>query len=285
MSTYRGPILILLASFCFSTTGLSQALAPSGASPLVIGAVRLWLGCFFLLIWCIFTKKLPSLRGWPLGRTITSALCILIYQLTFFAAVATTGVAVGTLATCGSIPLAAGILAFIFIGEKPKKIWYGATVLAIVGLGLLSFTGNIEAKPLGLLLAAIAGTAYAAYVTFAKTLSLSHPPETIIAVLFAIGAVLALPIFFIFPVGWMLSGRGMLICAHLGLITAATGYTIYLAGLKSTPVSSAATLNLSESLLAACWGIFLLQEPVTVQSGLGMLLLFSATVMLAVKSK
>ena len=286
VAKYRGPLLILLASLCFSTTGTSQqAFAPPEASPLMIGAIRLWLGCLAMFLWCWFTGKLPTKKGWPPERTLLSALGILVFQLAFFADVANTGVAIGTVVTCGSLPLGAGLLAFIFLREKPKRVWYLATAAAILGLCLLSLTCGVETKPVGLLLALVSGSAYAAYLTFGKTLSEAHPPETVIAVLFGIGAVLITPVFFIYPTAWLATPKGMALCLHLGLITAAAGYTIYLAGAKITPVSTTATLTLSESLMATCWGLFLLNEQLGTQQFIGVALLFLSTVILVVMPK
>lgn len=283
---YRGPLLILLASLCFSTTGTSQqAFAPPEASPLMIGAIRLWLGGLFMFLWCRLTRKLPTKKGWPPVRTFLSAMGILFFQLAFFAAVASTGVAIGTVVTCGSLPLGAGLLAFIFLKEKPRRIWYLATAVAILGLCLLSLTGGVETNPVGLLLALVSGSSYAVYLTFGKTLSETHPPETVIMVLFGIGAILISPVFFIYPTAWLATPKGMALCLHLGLITAAAGYTIYLAGAKITPVSTTATLTLSESLLAACWGLFLLNEQIGAQQLVGLVLLFLSTVVLVVRPK
>lgn len=280
ISKYHGPALILLSTLCFSTTGTSLALAPAGASPLVIGGVRLCLGCLFMLIWCFISKKSLSLKGWPLKQTLISALGIVVYQLTFFAAVAFTGVAVGTVVTCGSIPLAAGVLGYLLLKEKPVKIWYPATAIALAGLALLSVTDNLETKPAGLLLAVCSGLAYALHIAFGKSLTQTYDPGVVVTVLFTIGAIVIFPVFLYFPVNWMASGKGALVCLHLGLITAAAGYSLYLAGLKYTPLSTATTINLSESLLAACWGIFLLGEQVTGLQILGMGLIFGSTVLL-----
>lgn len=124
----------LLALFVLVPPKTAQALAPDGATPMVIGAIRLWVGGLAMIAWCLLTKQLPSIKGWPAGRTILSALGILIYQLTFFMAVSRTGVAVGTVVAIGTTPIAGGILGAIFLKEKPAKIWYPATLVAIVGL-------------------------------------------------------------------------------------------------------------------------------------------------------
>ena len=107
---YQGPIFILIASLCFSTTGTTQALAPEGATPQVIGGLRLLLGFIALFMWCLLTKRLPNLKTWPKAVTFISALGILGYQMFFFAAAKATGVAVSAVVACGFIPVATGIL-------------------------------------------------------------------------------------------------------------------------------------------------------------------------------
>ncbi len=285
VSQYRGPILILLATVCASTTGTAQAFAPEGASPLVVGAVRLWLGFAFMLAWCFLRGKKVSIKGWPVRRTVISALGIVFYQLTFFAAVASTGVAVGTVVTCGSIPLLASVLGYVFLREKPQRVWYPATAAALAGLALLSVTDNAETNLLGLLLAVAAGFSYSVYAAFGKSLTRTYDPGVVVTVLFGIGALAIMPVFFLFPVSWMFTGQGLMICIHLGLITAAASYTLYLSGLKYIPVSAATTINLSESLLAACWGVFLLGEQVLWLQITGMALIFGSTVLLTLKTR
>ena len=285
ISKYQGPIFILIASLCFSTTGTTQALAPEGATPLVIGGLRLWLGFIALFFWCLFTNRLPNLKTWPIGVTIISALGILGYQLSFFAAAIKTGVAVSAVVACGFIPIATGALGFVFLKERPKLIWYLTTLAAVLGLVLLSFTPDMQANPIGLLLALFAATAYGFYAVFGKKVVMNNDPATVIMVLFAIGAFLVTPVFFIFPTAWILSVKGILVALHLGLIATALGYTTYMAGLKTTPASTCATINLSESIAAACWGVFLLGEQLGMLHWMGMALIFGGVVVLTLKSK
>ena len=281
----KGPLLVILGSLCFSTTGTAQAFAPDGATPLVIGAIRLWVGGLAMLAWCFFAKQLPSLKGWPAGRTLISALGILVYQLTFFMAVSRTGVAVGTVVAIGVTPIAGGILGAIFLREKPAKIWYPATLVAIAGLCFLSLTDNVKADPFGLVLALTAGFSYGIYSVFSKSLVKDRNPGQVMTVLFGIAALLITPVFFIFPTAWIATGPGIAVSLHLGIVTTALAYTLYLWGLKLTPVSAGVTLSLFEPFAAACWGIFLLHEAVGMQHIIGIVLLFSSTMLLAVKTK
>ena len=58
------------------------------------------------------------------------------YQLAFFAAVADTGVAVGTIVALGSAPTLAGLFEWLLDRRRPEPRWAVATALACVGVAL-----------------------------------------------------------------------------------------------------------------------------------------------------
>ena len=70
----HGPLLILAGALCFSTTGFVQALAPEGATPYVIGALRMAVGGIALLIWCALKGLLPRRKNWPLRYLLPASL-------------------------------------------------------------------------------------------------------------------------------------------------------------------------------------------------------------------
>src|SRR6476469_8073439 len=95
---------VLLAAICFGTTGTAQAVGP-GASPVAVGAGRLVFGGLLLvLVARTLRARLPRI-GPPL---IGMAMAVAVYQLSFFAAIRLTGVAVGTVVAIGTGPAAAG---------------------------------------------------------------------------------------------------------------------------------------------------------------------------------
>ena len=96
---------------------------------------------------------------------------------------------------------------------------------------------------------------------------------------------LLLPVHFCTPPLWLLQPQGMGMALYLGVVTAALAFSLTLAGLRRTPTAMAATLALVEPLGAACWGIFLLHEPVGGQELAGMGLLFGGVALLALGKK
>src|SRR5688572_15172383 len=108
--------LVLSSAILFGTTGTAQALGPD-ASPLAVGSARIAVGAALLALFATLLARRTSARGTYRGTSRTfggmvwvAAAGIAGYQLAFFAAVAETGVAVGTVVALGSAPALAGLL-------------------------------------------------------------------------------------------------------------------------------------------------------------------------------
>lgn len=276
MMKRNGHLLVLLAAICWGTTGTTQAFAPVGAQPASIGAVRLILGGLGLLMIALARRKFSRANPWPLLPTLAAAASIAVYQLGFFAGVARTGVAVGTIVGIGSSPILAGAIAFLVRKERPGLRWAAATLLAILGCTLLVSSGeDIRVDPFGLLLAVAAGGSYAVFTVASKGLLSRHPPEAVMALTFCLGALFLLPLFLLGDLRWLAQPRGALAALHLGLVTVALAYSLFARGLATIPVASAATLTLAEPLTAGLLGVLILKESLTLTAALGILIIFA----------
>ncbi|MCA9915716.1 MAG: EamA family transporter, partial [Anaerolineae bacterium] len=103
--TIDGRIWIILAATLWGTTGTSQALAPQGATPLAVGTMRLVIGGVVLFLLALQRGNFRRNPAWFSWNMLGAGICSALYQLTFFAGVSLTGVAVGTLVGIGSAPL------------------------------------------------------------------------------------------------------------------------------------------------------------------------------------
>jgi DME family drug/metabolite transporter len=205
-----------------------------------------------------------------------------IYQLCFFAAVARTGVAVGTVVGIGSGPVIAGLLEWVTKRAMPSGAWVLSTMLATAGCVLLGLSGGaVTVDLLGILLAVGAGGSYAIYVFASKTLVAAQRPEAAMGVVFALGALLLTPLFFTQNFTWLAEPRGVVIALHLGIVTVAFAYALFAAALRTTPVATAVTLTLGEPLTAALLGVFVLHESLTPLAMAGVAFLLVGLVVLA----
>lgn len=284
LQSYRsinGYWLIIGAAILWGTTGTSQAFTPVGFDPKVIGALRLLIGGLALLPLAIKRKELGRYRDWNILPVLLAAAFTASYQLCFFSAVAKTGVAVGTIIGIGSAPIAGGLLGLIFRGENPGKRWFLATILAIFGCTLLSFSGgNVTIDPIGILLALAAGFSYAAYTLMIKGLLEKHPPIGTMAIVVCVGAAFLSPGLINIDSNWLLQPRSILIILYLGLATMALSYILFAKGLQSVPVATAVTLSLAEPMTAAVLGIIVLGEQLNTQAFFGIGLIFTGLVVL-----
>ena len=277
---------MLAAAVLWGTTGTAQALAPPGAQPAVVGAVRLLVGGTALLTLAAARGVLRGGGRWPIPATALAAASMAAYQLFFFAGVAQTGVAVGTMVAIGSAPILAGLLGFLVRGERPGRRWVVATALAILGCSLLvTAGGGISADALGILLALAAGGAYATYTVAGKRLLEEHPPDATMAVVFCLGAVFLLPLLLVADLSWLTQPQGVAVALHLGLIATAAAYTLFARGLMAVPVATAVTLSLAEPLTASTLGVVLLGERLTASAILGIGLLFGGLAWLSLEAQ
>lgn len=279
----NGILLILAAAILWGTTGTSQALAPSGVNPVALGTLRLVIGACAMIVVAVMKSSFKGSRSWSLPSIAFSAIFIASYQLTFFAAVSMTGVAVGTMIAIGSSPVAAGLLGFFVRGERLGRRWMAATLLAVIGCILLAAGGGtLSVNFPGIFLALLAGFSYAAYTVSIKGLLDNNCPDAVVAVVFSVAALLMAPLLLFYDCGWILSARGAAVALHLGLFATAGAYWLFVRGLKTVKVGTAATLSLGEPLTAALLGVLLLGEKLGVWQTGGIILLFSGITILTV---
>lgn len=282
----KGHWFVLGAAILWGTAGTAQALTPAGYDPAAIGALRLLIGGLALLLLALSRKELRPPRGWHWLPLLLAAAFTSSYQLCYFSAVAKTGVAVGTVVAMGSAPIAGGLLGLIFRGERPGRRWYLATPLAIVGCILLSFSGGeVAVDPLGILLALGAGCSYAAYALMIKRLLDKYSPNTLIAFVVCLGALILSPALLRMDVDWLVQPSTLLVAMYLGLATMALSYWLFARGMQTVQVAGAVTLTLAEPMTAALLGIFVLGETLNIQAFVGIGLIFFGLVVLIIKQR
>lgn len=261
MRRLPGPILIVLATILWGTTGTTQQLAPEGATPLTIGALRLLVAAVALFVVAAPTKHLRNLGGLRRPATLIAALGVAAYQPLFFLAVEKTGVVVGTIVAIGSAPIIGGVLAWVYDRVPPSRTWVTATGVAIFGVVLLVAAGQeLGASVDGLFLAVAAGGAYATYVIAARQLARSGNPIGSTTIVFAIAAVVLLPLLATDDLGWVATPAGVVTVLHLGVLATAVAYLLFANGLATTKSTTATTLTLGEPMTAALLGVVAVGE-------------------------
>ena len=260
---------LIFAGVCFGTTGTAQALGPDGSSPLVVGAARLLVGAAFL--WVI--HRLLGAQGSRIGwlDLLIGGVGVALYQISFFSAVRSTGVAVGTLTAIGSAPALTGIMGYLINREVPSLRWLKAILITTLGIVCLTGAkGFTHFNLIGVLEALGAGASYSLFAVASKRGMNSGASFTeAMYKIFGLGALLLLPIFFIGKNHFLTTGSGILMALWLGLIPTAIAYTSYAYGLNRIKVATASTLILAEPATATLLAALVLGESLNGYSWLG----------------
>jgi DME family drug/metabolite transporter len=269
---------VVLSTALFGTVGTARVLGPDVPAASV-AAVRLALGALALVAVALVARvTLGQLRGlWRHRATWVAGAGMAAFQVSFLAAVAVTGVAVGTLVAIGSAPLFTGLLT-----RQGTRVWAVATSLSIVGLALLVLGGGAEGRLslAGALLALGAGLSYACYTAASKRLTGAGPLAPPAAA-FAVAAVLAAPALVLTDLSWMARPDGLIMALYLALVPTAVSYVLFARGLMRLPASTVSTLGLTEPVVAAGLGVVLLGERLAPAGLLGALLVLLGLAVLA----
>ncbi|MFE2099220.1 EamA family transporter [Streptomyces sp. NPDC059468] len=284
-----GPAPILTSALLWGTTGTAASLAPAGAPAAAIGGAGLALGGILLFLVSRGARSLPAACTRAERRLLVlGALAVAGYPVTFYPAVARTGVAVATVIALGSAPVFAGLLTWITGRARPSARWTGATVAAVLGCTLLVLGPELTGRaapidPTGVVLAACAGLSYAVYASIGGGLiTRGHPSDAVMGVLFGAAGLLVLPFVVFAGTGWLATTRGAAVAVYLAVFTVCLAYRLFGHGLRRTPASMATSLTLAEPAVAAVLGVTVLGERLPAVSWGGLAVLGSGLVLLAV---
>ena len=198
-------------------------------------------------------------------------------QLTYFAAVADSGIAVPTLISNGLCPILTAVGQTVIFRSRPDRRTLLALLAALVGLMLLVLGGPASVTPLGVALAITSATAYAASTLAAGPASRRLDTTTLNAAAVA-GAVLAITPFVLLTGGPSTPGstQGWLAIGHLAFVVSGLAFWLYYNAASELPSTHITILALMAPLVAAILAVLFFDETLTVGAVVGGLLLLGA---------
>jgi DME family drug/metabolite transporter len=281
-----GLLPVCLAAMLWGTTGsvATVLVARTGMSPLLVGALRMWIAAACLLVAARVTRG-RALPAGPRWRWVVMGACMAAYQATFFSAVALSGIALAALIAICSSPLLIALLAWALLGEPVPRAVQLALGLGVLGTALLVVGPRARLDltatfVLGALLALGAGLAYALYVILAKAALARAAPLPLAAGTFAVAAVVLAPIVLQadWPLRQIIAGWPWLM--YLGAVATAGAYALHTTGLRLLPASVAGLVALLEPVTATAFGVLVFDEHLGVTGFAGGALLLVATLLL-----
>ncbi|MFF6840627.1 DMT family transporter [Streptomyces tanashiensis] len=295
LSVGRSLLYLIVAGIAWGTAGAAASLIfrVSDMGPLAlsfwrcVGGLVLLLGALALRPRRAATRPSDASRGRRTARILGTGIGLTVFQSAYFAAVESTGLAVGTVVTLGAGPVLIAIGARLTMGERLGRGGVVAVAGALAGLFVLVLGGGAaEVRPLGVVLAVVSAAGYAAITLLTRWLGRDGGGGDALVTTtwaFAIGAVGLLPVAFAeglvphtdAPVSVVL------LLVYVAAVPTALAYALYFAGAAVVRAATVSVIMLLEPVSAALIAVSLLGERLTAAIVLGTLLLLAAVTGLA----
>jgi drug/metabolite transporter (DMT)-like permease len=283
--------LVVLAAFCWSTSGLliTATVRGSGISALGLAFWRVSSACLILVV-AILVIRPGALRvkrrdlPWLVAMGV---LAVGVFQVLWVLAVLINGVSVSTVIQCNA-PIIVTLLAWAFWREPLTWRKWVAIGLAFIGTVLVSGligAGSIHITPLGLLISLGSALAYAAITLFSKKLTGDYNPFVILAYSFGFAALALLPFQVGRPLPAEISATAIAAFIALLLLTTIAGYAIYMLALRYLPASVASIVAMTEVPFAAFFAYAALGERMSGWQVTGALVVVSGVILLSWPSR
>jgi len=264
--------MVLAAAVLWGTTGTAQSLAPSGLAPVWVGALRLLIASAFfggLLWWHGGARGIAAL---PWRGVLLAGACVAAYNLSFFAGVKASGVALGTAIAIGSGPIWAGLLQTLVLRRWPAPVWWLGTLLGVAGGAAMALDGrtSVQAPAGGIALCLLAGLSYAAYALLNQKLVARAAPGAVNLAVFGTAALISLPAAFALAGPLAVSARTWGVVLYLGLVATGLAYLLFTHALRHISGATGVTLALAEPVTAFALAVAVVGETPSAMAAWGL---------------
>jgi drug/metabolite transporter, DME family len=261
---------VLAASVLWGTTGTAATFAPA-VGPLAIGAAAMGLGGLLQALTAARTIMRERAALCAQRRIVLlGGAAVAVYPLAFYTSMRLAGVAVGTVVSIGSAPLASALAERIIDQQRLTVRWMAGAGLGLAGIVLLCLAEATRPQPghpaawpvmLGVGLGLVAGVTYAIYSWAAhRMIGRGVAPRAAMGAIFGLGGLLLMPVLLATGAPLAASWPNAAIGAYLALVPMFAGYVLFGWGLAHVRASTATTLSLLEPAVATVLAVMVVRE-------------------------
>ena len=287
-----GPLLIIIAACFWGSMGIFvRGLGEYGFNPIQITAIRITLAalmfCGLLLAkdrngFKIRPRDIPLFLGLGFGS-------ILFFTICYFSAITIMPLSTATILLYTS-PIWIVLMSAVFFREKMNAKKLVALALAFGGCVLVSGISGEGISLKGLLFGLGSGIGYGLYSILGTVALRRYSPYTVTTYTFSLAAIGS---WFISSPTDMLSKFSaasdwswlVFFCILTALVTAVIPFLSYTLGLRTVEASKAGIIATLEPMVATVIGIAYFSEALTLLSGMGIVLILAAVVLLNWRGK
>ena len=236
-----------------------------GQERLAAGGIRLFLGALTMVVLGAGRMSAREWRRADLAPLSVGAVGVAGFQVAYFGAVGSGGVAVSTAVGIGLSPVFTGVWAAVRDRRRPSAVWLASTVVAVAGLALLAFGGGaqVQVSVVGLLLSVVAAVCFSMQVGSIHRLATRHGEAAALTAMFGIGAGLLVPTTVLAATPELFSPENTLRVVYLGVVITGVAYWLFSRGVRDLGAAAATTISLLEPVGAAVIAATLLGEHVS----------------------
>lgn len=280
---------VILAALCWGISGgIGGILIADSWDAFVVSFYRGAIGLLIVLIWLLLRpigSGLASSRLW--FWSVIAGLGIAGNFAFYFLSIEEGSVAVAV-TLMYSAPVFVYLVSFTLKLERSTPLKWGAIVLVVVGIVLLTKVYDISTSGItfiGVGAGILAGLSYAIFIFGFKNAAYHGSPQAILSIAFAV-----LVAILIWP-----SDNGQLVevlntpdwplFAILGVLGAGFSFILYILGLKETAPAVASIVAMVEPVTASLFGVFILNETLVGVQLVGMALILVTVIALSINSR
>ena len=290
--TNLGPILIIIAACFWGSMGIFvRGLGEYGFSPIQIVAIRITLAALMFCV-LLLAKDRNGFKIRPCDIPLFLGLgfgSILFFTICYFSAITIMPLSTAAILLYTS-PIWIVLMSAIFFREKINAKKIVALALAFGGCVLVSGISGEGVSLKGLLFGLGSGIGYGLYSILGTVALRRYSPYTVTTYTFSLAAIgswfISSPMDMLskFSVASDLSWL-VFFCVLTALVTAVIPFLSYTLGLRTVEASKAGIIATLEPMVATVIGITYFSEPLTLLSGMGIVLILAAVVLLNWRGK
>jgi DME family drug/metabolite transporter len=212
-------------------------------------------------------------RRWPV--TAVGAVAVAVYPLAFYSSMRLAGVAIGTVVSLGSAPLASAVIERVLDRRPLTARWVIGAAAGLAGALLLCLGGPVHAGSaaenpgwatglglgLGIGLGLIAGLSYAAYSWAAhRLIDGGIPSSAAMGSVFGAGGLMLVPVLVATGEPFLAGWQNLAVGAYMAAVPMFTGYLLFGWGLARVGAGTATAITLSEIVVAAMLAVWVVGE-------------------------
>ncbi|MEU5081224.1 MULTISPECIES: DMT family transporter [Streptomyces] len=290
----RGLLYLIITGATWGTAGAAGSLVyrTSDLGAVALSFWRCALGLALLLAGRLLRPRAgrtaparPARRA--VRRVLATGVALAVFQTAYFAAVASTGLAVATVVTLGAGPVLIALGARLLLGERLGAGGAAAVVGALAGLAVLTLGGSAATvRPAGVLLAVVSAAGYGAMTLLTRWWGRDGGGDTAGTTVgaFAVTSLCLLPLAVHEGLLPHTAHPVRLLCLllYIAAVPTALAYAFYFAGAAVVRSATVSVIMLLEPVTAAALAVLLLGERLTAATAAGTLLMLGAVAGLAV---